>query len=96
MRITAAKGATRGGAICPLYISDAPVLTGAKDHDPAPEHKTSGSKKKLWIAIGLAAAASVAVIGVAASSGSKTTAAAPGTVSTPPQIGNPTITISRP
>ncbi len=95
LRITVAKGATRGGAICPLYISDAPVLTGTKDRDPAPEHKVGSSKKKLWIAVGLAAAASVAVIGVAASNGG-TAAVAPGPVSTPPQIGSPTITISRP
>lgn len=96
MRITAAKGTTRGGVTSPLYISDAPVLTGAKDHDAAPPHKSGGSKKKLWIVVGLAAAASVAVIGVAAASGSKTAAAAPGSISTPPQIGTPTITISRP
>ena len=96
LRITAAKGATRGGIICPLYISDAPVLTATKDRNPAPQHTTGGSKKKLWILIGAAAAASVAVVGVAAASGSSAATGAPGAVSTPPQIGNPTITISRP
>lgn len=96
LRITASKGATRGGIVCPLYISDAPVLTGAnKDNNAPPEHKVGGSKKKLWILIGAAAAASVAVVGVAAAGGG-TAAAAPGSVTSPPQIGNPTITISRP
>lgn len=96
LRITASKGATRGGIVCPLYISDAPVLTGAnKDNNAPPEHKVGGSKKKLWILIGAAAAASVAVVGVAAAGGG-TAAATPGPVTSPPQIGNPTITISRP
>jgi hypothetical protein len=95
LRITAAKGPTRGGVICPLYISDSAVLTPTKDRDPAPQHKVGGSKKKLWILVGAAAAASIAVVGIAASGGSAA-AVAPGSVSTPPQIGNPTISISRP
>lgn len=90
LRITAAKGATRGGVLCPLYLSDAPAL---KSSEEAPQHQLGGSKKKLWIALALAAAASAAVIGVA---GSKVPAAiAPGTVESV-RIGAPTITIGRP
>jgi len=89
LRVTAAKGAARGGVLCPLHLSDAPAL---KSESAAPQ-KIGGGKKKLWIALGLAAGATAAVIGVA---GTKVPAAiAPGTVESV-TIGAPTITIGRP
>jgi len=90
LRVTAAKGATRGGMICSLYLSDAPVL---KSSEAVPAHRAGGSKKKLWITLGLAAAASVAVIGMA---GSKAPAAIAGGTVDSVRIGTPTITIGRP
>jgi hypothetical protein len=92
LRITAAKGATRGGVISTLHLSDAPVLKSA-ELGSEPQPKAGGSKKKLWITLALAAAATGAVIGMA---GSKVPAAiAPGTVESV-TIGAPTITIGRP
>lgn len=97
MRITAAKGSARGGTVCPLYISDAPVLTGSTDKNSTQEPKASGgSKKKMWILIGAAAAAGVAVIGVAGKGGSDNGSAPPPSGPNPPQVGSPSITISRP
>jgi hypothetical protein len=90
VRVTAAKGATRGGMIFALYLSDAPVL---KSSEAAPTSKASGGKKKLWITLGLAAAASVAVIGMA---GSKVPATIAGGTVESVRIGSPTITIGRP
>lgn len=87
LRITAAKGQVRGGVVCPLYLSAAAVLTQDRS---TPEHKISRSKKKVWIAVGLAAAIGVAAVGVSG----KAPAAAP-TVAAP-QIGTPTIAIGRP
>lgn len=98
MRITAAKGQTRGGVVCALYLSNASVLQSKQDRDPAPEHKVKGhSKKKLWIGIALAAGASVAVAGV--SGGKPSTSpgpSGPGAVVNPPTIGAPTIVVTRP
>jgi hypothetical protein len=98
MRITAAKGQTRGGVVCALYLSDAPVLQSAKDRDSAPVHKVKGhSKKKLWIGIALAAGASVAVAGVSGGKpGTSPTPSGPATVVNPPTIGAPTIVVTRP
>ncbi|MEO5925313.1 MAG: hypothetical protein ABIR70_15940 [Bryobacteraceae bacterium] len=90
LRITAAKGATRGGVICGLFLSDAPVLKSSLQ--PAPQ-KASGSKKKIWITLALAAAAGVAVIGVAGSQ--VPTAISPGTIESV-AIGSPSIVIGRP
>jgi hypothetical protein len=90
LRITAAKGATRGGVTSTLHLSDAPAL---KNTGRQPEPKVGGSKKKLWITLALTGAATAAVIGMA---GSKVPAAiAPGTVEGV-RIGAPTITIGRP
>ena len=89
MRITAAVGDVRGSVVCPLYLSAAAVLTQSRD--AAPEHKLGHSKTKLWIAIGLAAAAGVAVVGVAGSKAPAAAAAAPGA-----QIGTPVISLVRP
>lgn len=90
LRITAAKGQVRGSVVCPLYLSAAPVLS--RDRDAAPQHSLTHKKTKLWIAVGLAAAAGFAAAGVAGKSAPAATAAA----STAPQIGTPTIAIVRP
>ena len=90
LRVTAAKGATRGGMICALYLSDAPVL---KSSEAVPQPRASSGKKKLWITLGLAAAASAAVIGMA---GSNVPAAIAGGTVESVRIGTPTITIGRP
>jgi hypothetical protein len=94
MKITAAKGEIRGGVVCSLYLSDATVLKSAQDRDPAPAHKVSHGKKKLWIGIALAAGASLAVAGTA--KGNPSTSSAPAAVSSTPAIGTPTISITRP
>jgi hypothetical protein len=94
MKITAAKGETRGGVVCPLYLSDAPVLKSSQDRDAAPVHKISHSKRKLWIGIALAAGASLAVAGVAKGNPAAGTSAP--AASTLPTIGAPTISITRP
>jgi hypothetical protein len=92
MKITAAKGQTRGGVVCPLYLSDAPVLKTGQDRDAGPVHKVSHSKKKLWIGIALAAGASLAVAGAARKPGAPS---APAAVSAP-TISTPTISITHP
>lgn len=89
MRVVAAKGATRGGTVVPLYLTAAAALT--PERDAAPEHKVGGSRKTLWIAVALAAAASVAVAGLAAKPAAAAAAAA-----SAPQIQPPTITLGRP
>lgn len=93
MKITAAKGDTRGGVVCALYLSNAPVLKSGQDRDSGPVHKVSHSRKKLWIGLALAAGASLAVAGA---SGGKATATAPAAVTSAPTIGAPTISITHP
>jgi hypothetical protein len=93
LRIIAAKGETRGSVICPLYLSNAAVLSSS-NVPAAPEHKVGGSKKKLWIALGVVAGAGVAVVGVSGGRKPGTTQAPAGV--TQPTIGSPTITLSKP
>jgi hypothetical protein len=93
MRVTAAKGAARGGVVCPLYLSDAVVL---RTDATAPMPEARRSRKKLWIVVGAVAAASVAVIGMAGGSSVGPTAAGAITGGVPTTIGAPTITIGRP
>jgi hypothetical protein len=91
LRITAAKGSTRGGVLAALYLSNAPALNSAER--AGPPQKVGGSKKKLWITLALAGAAAAAVIGVA---GTEVPAAiAPGTAESV-KIGSPSILIGRP
>jgi hypothetical protein len=85
-------GDTRGSVICPLYLSNAAVLSSSTE-PPVPGHKIGHSRKKLWIALGIAAAAGVAVAGV---SGSKSVPAPAAIGVTQPNIGPPTVTITRP
>lgn len=97
MRVTAAKGEARGGTAIPLHISDAPVLTGSTNGGAPAEPKASGgSKKMMWILIAAGAAAGVAVIGVAGKGSGSGGGAAPPPGPNPPQVGTPSITISRP
>jgi hypothetical protein len=85
VRITAAKGQARAGTICGLYLSNV-------DADAAPvRHK---AHKKIWIGVGIAAAAFVGVAAVS-SRGTPSSAAAPAGVSAP-QIGMPVIIIGKP
>jgi hypothetical protein len=91
MRITAAKGATRGGVVCALHLSDAPVLQSAQK--AVPQQRAGGSKKKLWITLALVGAATGAVIGMAGTKAPATVS--PGSVESV-RIGSPSITIGRP
>ncbi len=87
IRITAAKGESRAGAICSQYISDTPV---------AKSPRSGGSGKKKWIAIA-AIAAGGAAAGLAVGRGSSSSqTASPSTAGPAVQIGIPTITIGRP
>ena len=87
IRITAAKGESRAGAICSQYISDTPV---------AKSPRSGGSSKKKWIAIA-AIAAGGAAAGLAVGKGSSASQTSPPSAAGPaPQIGIPTITIGRP
>jgi hypothetical protein len=90
LRITAAKGATRGGIVTPLHISQAlaPALAAPKG--------VGHGHKKLWIAIALAAGAGGAVVGVAGAKPPVAAAAAGVVIVSPPRIGVPSITIGRP
>jgi hypothetical protein len=87
IRVTAAKGESRAGAVCSQYISDTPATKTSR----------SGSfGKKKWIAIA-AVAAGGAAAGLAAGRGSAAKQTpAPSAPSTPVQIGIPTISIGRP
>lgn len=87
MRITAAKGTARGGVVSGLYLST------ALEAPSAPATKIGGGKKKLWITLALAAAATGAVIGMAGAP--LPPAIAPGTVEDV-RIGPPTVSIGRP
>jgi hypothetical protein len=91
MRITAASGETRAGAIVPLYLTEA--LLAADPQGDLKPGGGGGGNKKLWISLAIAGAAVVAL--AAASGGSNTGAAAASTVSGP-RIGLPTIVIGRP
>ncbi|MEO8099425.1 MAG: hypothetical protein ABI811_17110 [Acidobacteriota bacterium] len=87
MRITAAKGATRGSVVCGLYLSAALVTVNT-----APAPARASGRKRTWIALGLAAATGVAVVGITSRAPSTGTAA----IVNAPKIGTPTILIGRP
>jgi hypothetical protein len=87
IRVTAAKGESRAGAICSQYISDTPAVKSVR---------SSASGKKKWVAIA-AIAAGGAAAGLAVGLGSKPQQ--PGQVpptAQPTSIGVPTISIGRP
>ena len=91
IRITAAKGDSRAGAICSQYITDAP----ASKLEPG-----SRSGKLKWIAIVAAAAGGAAAAGLAVgkNTAQQQTGGPPSTpgAAQPVQIGPPTISIARP
>jgi hypothetical protein len=87
IRVTAAKGESRAGAICSQYISDTPA---------AKSPRAGGSGKRKWLVIA-AIAAGGAAAGLAVGKGSAASPASTPSVAAPPaQIGIPTITIGRP
>ncbi len=92
VRITAAKGEARAGTVCGLYLSNA-VAADARLTEP--RNTTPGGwlrHRKIWIGVGIAAAA---FVGVAAVSSRGTPSAAAAAVNAP-QIGTPSIIIGRP
>jgi hypothetical protein len=93
VRITAAKGQARAGTVCGLYLSNAVV--SSEPRLGKKEGPLSGwrSHKKIWIGVGIAAAA---FVGVAAVSGRGTPSVAAAAGVNAPQIGTPSIIIGKP
>jgi hypothetical protein len=92
VRITAAKGEARAGTVCGLYLSNA---LAADTRLTEPRNPATGGwrrHKKIWMGVGIAAAA---FVGVAAVSSRGTPSAAAAGVNAP-QIGTPSIIIGRP
>ena len=89
VRITAAKGQSRAGTVCGLYLSNS--LVSAEPRSVAPAGWKS--HRKIWIGVGIAAAAFVGVAAIA-SRGTPSPATAAGVNA--PQIGTPTIIIGKP
>ena len=90
VRITAAKGQARAGAICGLLLTNALVSTEPRD-TPGPSVFTR--HRKIWIGVAIAAGA-FAGAAAATSRGTPAPAAAAGVNA--PQIGTPTIIIGKP
>lgn len=88
IRITAVKGQARAGTVCPVYLSKATAEANA-----SPPMKLARNHKWLWITLGVAGGAGVAV--VLAALGSKGSEPIGPTV-TPTSIGTPTIAIGHP
>jgi hypothetical protein len=89
VRITAAKGQARAGTVCGLYLSNALVSSEPR------QSKVGGwrNHKKIWIGVGIAAAAFAGTAAVS-SRGTPSAAAAAGVNA--PQIGTPSIIIGKP
>jgi hypothetical protein len=97
VRITAAKGQARAGTVCGLYLSN------ALDSSDPRIGKSIGRKdgllggwrnhKRIWIGVGIAAAA---FVGVAAISSRGTPSAPAAAGVNAPQIGTPSIIIGKP
>jgi hypothetical protein len=94
VRITAAKGQARAGTVCGLYLN----ASESRNAEPGIAGQSSGmfsrlrNHKKIWIGVGIAAAA---FVGVAAISSRGTPSAAASGVNAP-QIGTPSIIIGKP
>jgi hypothetical protein len=90
VRITAAKGQARAGTVCGLYLSN--VLVSSEPR----KSKVSGwrNHRKIWIGVGVAAAAFVAVAAISSRGTPSATSAAAGVNA--PQIGTPSIIIGKP
>jgi hypothetical protein len=89
VRITAARGQARAGTVCGLYLSNALVSSEPR------QSKAGGwrNHKKIWIGVGIAAAA---FAGTAAISSRGTPSAAAAAGVNAPQIGTPSIIIGKP
>jgi hypothetical protein len=89
VRITAVKGNARAGIVTRVHLTGALRATPIDAGNPP----SMGGHKKLWILVGLAAAAAA---GVAVSSGAKSSSGAAPPAISAPRIGAPSITIGRP
>jgi len=95
IRITAAKGQARAGTVCGLYLT----ASESRNAEPRIAGQSQGvlsrwrNHKKIWIGVGVAAAAFVGVAAVS-SRGTPSVGAAAGVNA--PQIGTPTIIIGKP
>jgi hypothetical protein len=95
VRITAAKGQARAGTVCGLYLS----ASDSRNAEPGIAGQSNGvlsswrSHKKIWIGVGIAAAA---FVGVAAISGRGTPSVATAAGVNAPKIGTPSIIIGKP
>ena len=93
VRITAAKGQARAGTVCGLYLRES--LAPADSYKTEPRRTVLAgwrSHRKIWLGVGIAAAAFVSVAAI--SSRGTPSAAAAGVNA--PQIGTPTIIIGKP
>lgn len=95
VRITAAKGQARAGTVCGLYLTasesrNAEPRIGSQSHGVLSGWR---SHKKIWIGVGIAAAA---FVGVAAVSGRGTPSVATAAGVNAPNIGTPSIIIGKP
>jgi hypothetical protein len=97
VRITAAKGQARAGTVCRLYLVAAESgLAGQNTGQNSAEPRIASrwrSPRKIWIGVGIAAAAFVGAAAV--SSRGTPSAASPAGVNAP-RIGTPTIIIGKP
>jgi hypothetical protein len=95
VRITAAKGQARAGTVCGLYL----VTSESRNAETRIAGQSRGgpggwrNHRKIWIGVGIAAAA---FMGVAAVSSRGTPSAASAAGVNAPQIGTPTIIIGKP
>jgi hypothetical protein len=94
VRITAAKGQARAGTVCSLYLTNA--LVAAEPRITGRDQAAAGGwrrHRKIWIGVGIAAAAFVSVAAIS-SRGTPSPAAAAGVNA--PHIGTPSIIIGKP
>jgi hypothetical protein len=93
VRITAAKGQARAGTVCGLYLVMSESGLAGKNQTETRIASGWRSHHKIWIGVGIAAAA---FMGVAAVSSRGTPSAASPAGVNAPQIGTPTIIIGKP
>jgi len=98
VRITAAKGQARAGTVCALYLSNAlsnAPTNALSSSEPRPSKGGWRSHKKIWMGVGIAAAAFVGVAAVS-SRGTPSPGGAAAAGVNAPHIGTPTIIIGKP
>lgn len=88
IRITAAKGESRAGAIASQYISDTPI--------PKPSSAVRKGGKKKWIVMLAIAGGGAAATGLAVGRSGGSAGQVPTPSGQPVQIGPPTISIGKP